>query len=100
MSTATQIPHFIGGAFVPPAAGTWLDDVEPATGRVYAQLADGNAELTKQLGLELDASGFGMGTRSKRFSMLVQDGVVKSLNVEGPGKFEVSDAGTMLKQLG
>lgn len=55
-------------------------------------LADGNAELTKKLGLELDASGFGMGTRSQRFSMIVEDGVVKELNVEAPGKFEVSSA--------
>jgi peroxiredoxin len=63
-------------------------------------LADGSAEWTKKLGLELDLNARGMGTRMNRFSMLVDDGVVKSLNVEAPGKFEVSDAGTMLKQLG
>jgi peroxiredoxin len=63
-------------------------------------LADGSAEWTKKLGLELDLNARGMGTRMNRFSMLVDDGVVKQLNVEGPGKFEVSDAGTMLKQLG
>ncbi len=63
-------------------------------------LADGSAEWTKKLGLELDLNARGMGTRTNRFSMLVDDGVVKQLNVEGPGKFEVSDAGTMLKQLG
>jgi peroxiredoxin len=63
-------------------------------------LADGSAEWAKKLGLELDLNARGMGTRMNRFSMLVDDGVVKQLNVEGPGKFEVSDAGTMLKQLG
>jgi peroxiredoxin len=62
-------------------------------------LGDGNGELTKKLGLDCDGSGFGMGTRSLRYSMLVDDGVVKTLNVEAPGKFEVSDAGTMLKEL-
>src|SRR4029079_16501823 len=63
-------------------------------------LADGSAQWTKALGLELDLNARGMGTRMNRFSMLVDNGVVKQLNVEGPGKFEVSDAGTMLKQLG
>ena len=63
-------------------------------------LADGSAAWAKALGLELDLIGRGMGTRMNRFSMLVDNGVVKSVNVEGPGKFEVSDAGTMLKQLG
>jgi len=55
-------------------------------------LADGNAEFTKSLGLELDASKYGMGTRSKRFSMVVEDGVVKELNVEAPGEYKVSSA--------
>ncbi len=55
-------------------------------------LADGNGEFAKRLGLELDASRFGMGTRSKRFSMVVEDGVVKELNVEAPGEFKVSSA--------
>ncbi|MGQ0652434.1 MAG: peroxiredoxin [Betaproteobacteria bacterium] len=63
-------------------------------------LADGSANWAKTLGLELDVNARGMGTRMNRFSMLVDDGVVQQLNVEGPGKFEVSDAGTMLKQLG
>jgi peroxiredoxin len=63
-------------------------------------LGDGSAELTKKLGLELDLTKGGMGIRMQRFSMLVDDGVVKQLNVEAPGKFEISDAGTMLKQLG
>lgn len=62
-------------------------------------LADGNAELTKALGLEMDGTGYGMGTRSRRYSMLVDNGVVKQLNVEKPGAFEVSNAETMLKQL-
>ena len=63
-------------------------------------LADGSAQWAKALGLELDLNARGMGTRMGRFSMLVDNGVVKQLNVEAPGKFEVSDAGTMLKQLG
>ena len=71
---------------------------EKAIGKVR-MLGDGSGELTKKLGLELDLSQAGMGARMKRFSMLVEDGVVKKLNVEGPGKFEVSDADTMLGQL-
>jgi len=55
-------------------------------------LADGNGEFTKKLGLELDASKHGMGTRSKRFSMVVDDGKVVELNVEAPGEFKVSSA--------
>ena len=62
-------------------------------------LADGSAHWAKALGLSLDLDANGMGTRIQRFSMLVDDGVVKQLNIEGPGKFEVSDAGTMAKQL-
>jgi glutaredoxin/glutathione-dependent peroxiredoxin len=62
-------------------------------------LADGNAELTKALGLEMDGTGYGMGVRSKRYSMVVDDGVVKQLNVEKPGAFEVSNAETILKQI-
>ena len=63
-------------------------------------LGDGSATWIKALGLDLDLNARGMGTRSQRFSMLVDDGVVKQLNVEAPGKYEVSDAETMLKQLG
>jgi peroxiredoxin len=63
-------------------------------------LGDGNGELTKKLGLEVDLARAGLGLRMQRFSMLVEDGVVKQLNVEAPGKFEVSDAATMLGQLG
>ncbi len=72
---------------------------QKAIGKVR-MLGDGSALWTKSLGLELDLTARGMGVRSQRYSMLVEDGVVKSLNVEGPGKFEVSDADTMLKQLG
>ena len=61
-------------------------------------MADGSAEFTKAAGLTLDLTARGMGVRSQRYSMLVVDGVVKSLNIEAPGKFEVSDAGTLLKQ--
>jgi glutaredoxin/glutathione-dependent peroxiredoxin len=71
---------------------------EKAIGKIR-MLGDGNAELTKKLGLEQDLAKGGMGVRSQRYSMLVDDGIVKQLNVEGPGKFEVSDAGTMLKQI-
>ena len=55
-------------------------------------LADGSADYTKALGLELDLTARGMGVRCQRFSMLVDDGVVKTLNIEAPGKYEVSDA--------
>jgi len=55
-------------------------------------VSDGNGEFTKKLGLEMDASKHGMGTRSKRFSMVVEDGVVKELNVEAPGEFKISSA--------
>jgi peroxiredoxin len=62
-------------------------------------LGDGSAEYAKKLGLDLDLNARGMGTRAQRFSMLVDDGVVKSLNVEAPGKYEVSSAEAMLGQL-
>ena len=61
-------------------------------------LADGSGDFSKAAGLTLDLTGRGMGVRSNRYSMLVRDGKVATLNVEGPGKFEVSDAGTMLAQ--
>ena len=69
-----------------------------ANGKV-AMLADGNGEYARALGLELDASKFGMGQRSKRFSMIVEDGVVKQLNLEPGGEFGVSSAESALKQL-
>jgi peroxiredoxin len=71
---------------------------QKAIGKVR-MLGDGNGDFAKKLGLETDLSGGGMGLRMKRFSMLVDDGVVKSVNVEAPGKFEVSDVDSMLKQL-
>ena len=61
-------------------------------------LGDGSAIWTKALGLALDLTARGMGTRMQRFSMLVNDGKITSVNIEGPGKFEVSDGATMLKQ--
>jgi peroxiredoxin len=62
-------------------------------------LADGNAEFTRALGLEFDGSGFGMGIRGQRFSAIVEDGIVKKLHVEAPGKFEVSKAEVILGDL-
>jgi len=84
----------VNDAFV---MGAWGKD-QKAGGKVR-MMADGSAAYTKALGLELDLVPRGMGVRCQRFSMLVQDGVVKSLNVEAPGKFEVSDADTMLKKV-
>jgi peroxiredoxin len=62
-------------------------------------LADGNAEYVKALGLELDASAYGMGTRGQRFAVVVKDGVATHVNVEAPGEFKVSTADYVLKQL-
>ncbi len=62
-------------------------------------LADGNGELAKGLGLEMDGSKFGMGQRSQRYSMIVNDGVVEQLNVEAPGEYSASSAETLLGQL-
>ena len=64
-----------------------------------AMLADGNADFAKAVGLTMDGSAFGLGTRGQRFSMVVNDGVVEQLNVEGPGEFKVSSAEHMLEQL-
>ena len=83
----------VNDAFV---MGAWGRE-HGATGKVR-MMADGNGELTKALGMELDLTGRGIGVRSNRYSMLIDDGEVKMLNVEGPGQFEVSDADTMLKQ--
>lgn len=63
-------------------------------------LADGNGEFTRALGLELDATGFGMGRRCKRFALYAEDGVVKKLWVEAPGEFKVSSAEHVLAELG
>ena len=71
---------------------------EKAIGKIRF-LGDGSADFAKKLGLELDLTAAGMGMRMKRFSMFVDDGVVKQLNIEAPSKFEVSNAETMLGQL-
>ena len=84
----------VNDAFV---MGAWARD-QKTQGKVR-MLADGSAEFAKATGLTLDLTGRGMGVRSNRYSMLVKDGKVASLNVEGPGKFEVSDAQTMLSQV-
>ena len=84
----------VNDAFVLQA---WARDAG-AEGKV-TMLADGNGEFSKALGLTMDASKFGMGTRSQRFSAIVEDGVVKQLNVEAPGAFSVSSAEFMLGQL-
>jgi peroxiredoxin len=62
-------------------------------------LADGNGEFTRALGLEMDASAYGMGTRSKRYAIVAEDGVVKQVFVEAPGEFRVSSAEHVLEQL-
>jgi peroxiredoxin len=84
----------VNDAFV---MGAWGRDQHTA-GKVR-MMADGSAAFSQATGLTLDLVARGMGLRSNRYSMLVVDGVVKTLNVEGPGKFEVSDAATMLKQV-
>jgi peroxiredoxin len=83
----------VNDAFVMKAwgAANGSDDV--------TMLADGNGDLVKALGLVMDGSGFGMGQRGQRFSMIVNDGTVEQLNVEGPGEFKVSAADYMLGQL-
>jgi peroxiredoxin len=81
----------VNDAFV---MGAWGRD-QHASGKVR-MMADGSAEFTRALGLEMDLSARGMGLRSKRYAMVVDNGVVKTLNVEAAGKFEVSDAGTLL----
>ena len=72
---------------------------DQGVGEDVLMLADGNGEFTKAVGLELDASRFGMGSRSQRYSMIVENGVVKQLNVEEGGEFRVSSADYMLEQL-
>jgi peroxiredoxin len=77
--------------------GAWGKD-QKADNKVR-MMADGSALFTKALGLEMDLTSRGMGVRSQRYAMVVDNGVVKALNVEAPGKFEVSDADSMLKAL-
>ncbi len=83
----------VNDAFV---MGAWARDQK--TGDKVRMLGDGDATFAKATGLTLDLTGKGLGLRSNRYSMLVKDGVVKTLNIEGPGKFEVSDAATLLAQ--
>ena len=83
----------VNDAFV---MGAWARDQK--TGGKIRMLGDGSAEFTKAVGLTLDRTAAGMGIRSQRYSMLVKDGKVATLNVEAPGKFEVSDADTLLAQ--
>ncbi|HVI98569.1 MAG TPA: peroxiredoxin [Sphingomonas sp.] len=81
----------VNDAFV---MGAW-SKANQAEGKV-TMLADGNGQFAKAVGLEMDGSGFGMGTRGQRWSMIVDDGVVEQLNVEAPGEFKVSSAEHML----
>ena len=83
----------VNDAFV---MGAWARE-QKVDGKVR-MLADGSAEFAQATGLTLELVSRGMGVRSNRYSMLVKDGVVKALNVEAPGKFEVSDAATLLAQ--
>ena len=110
--SAKHMPGFVENAAAFNAAGVdeiWCVSVndpfvmgawgrEQRTSGKVRMMADGSADFTKATGLTLDLGARGMGLRSQRYSMLVVDGVVRSLNVEGPGKFEVSDAGTLLAQ--
>ena len=80
----------------PFVMGAWGRD-QKTTDKIR-MMADGSADFTKAAGLTLDLTARGLGIRSQRYSMLVVDGVVKTLNIEGPGKFEVSDADTLLAQ--
>jgi peroxiredoxin len=85
----------VNDAFVMNA---WKRDTDQRDEAVF--LADGNSEFTKAIGMEMDGSGFGLGTRSLRYSMVVEDGVVTKLNLEpNPGKVEVSGGDTLLGQL-
>jgi len=111
--SAKHLPGFIEKAAdlkakgIDAIAATAVNDVfvmgawgkQGNAGDDVVMLADGNADFVKKLGLEMDGSKFGMGTRGQRFSMVVDDGKVVQLNVEGPGEFKVSSADYMLGQL-
>jgi peroxiredoxin len=81
----------------PFVMGAWGRDLK--VGNKVRMLGDGSAEFTKKLGMEFDLTARGLGVRSQRYAMIVEDGVVKTLDLEGPGKFEVSDAASVLKKL-
>jgi peroxiredoxin len=84
----------VNDAFVMDAWGK-----DRGAGDNVMMLADGNADFSKAVGLTMDATGYGMGLRANRYAMVVEDGVVKKLNVEAPGAFEVSSAESILKAL-
>ncbi len=84
----------VNDAFVMNAWGK-----DQKVGDKVMMLADGNADFSKAVGLTMDGTGYGMGTRAQRYAMVVQDGVVKALNIEAPGAFEVSSAESILKAL-
>ncbi len=84
----------VNDAFV---MGAWGE--QQGAGDKVVMLADGNGDFTRALGLEMDGSRFGMGKRSQRYAMVVDDGVVKTLNIEEPGAFAVSSAEHVIKQL-
>ena len=84
----------VNDAFV---MGAWGKD-QKSDGKVH-MLADGNGDFTRAIGLEMDGTKFGMGKRSQRYSMIVDNGVVKSVNIEEPGAFDVSSAEYMMGQL-
>ena len=110
--SAKHVPGYVEQAAALKAAGVdeiWCVSVNDAfvmgawgreqkTQGLVRMMADGSAEFAKATGLTLDLTARGLGLRSNRYSMLVVDGEVKALNIEGPGQFEVSDAGTLLKQ--
>jgi len=81
----------------PFVMGAWGRDQK--VGKKIRMMGDGSAEFTKKVGLELDLTARGFGVRSDRYAMIVEDGVVKALEREAPGKFEVSDAASILKKL-
>ncbi len=91
----TIICMSVNDAFVMDAWGK-----DRGAGEKVLMVADGNGDFTKALGLELDAKGFGLGMRSQRFSMIIENGSVSKLNLEDSGGFEVSKAEVILEQLG
>ncbi|HQY07265.1 MAG: peroxiredoxin [Burkholderiales bacterium] len=110
--SAQHVPGYVENAAALQAAGVdeiWCISVNDAfvmgawgrelgTAGKVRMLGDGSADFTRATGLTLDLAAKGLGLRSQRYSALVKDGVVQTLNIEGPGKFEVSDAATMLRQ--
>lgn len=84
----------VNDAFVMKAWGE-----QQGVGQDIMMVADGNGDFTRAVGLEMDAGKFGLGQRSQRYSMIVEDGVVKELNVEAPGEFKISSADYLMAQL-